>query len=38
VERMLREQGLLDVRLTWVNEMSWCAIGSKPLAARRERS
>jgi SAM-dependent methyltransferase len=38
VERMLREQGLLDVRLTWVNEMSWCAIGTKPLAARRERS
>jgi SAM-dependent methyltransferase len=37
VERMLHEQGLHDVRLTWVNEMSWCAIGTKP-AARRERS
>jgi SAM-dependent methyltransferase len=34
VERMLHEQGLLDVRLTWVNEMSWCAIGTKPPAAR----
>jgi SAM-dependent methyltransferase len=38
VERMLREQGLLDVRLMWVNEMSWCAIGTKPMAAQRERS
>lgn len=33
VERMLREQGLLDVRLVWVNEMSWCAIGTKLAAA-----
>jgi SAM-dependent methyltransferase len=38
VGRMLREQGLLDVRLAWVNEMSWCAIGTKPLAAGRDRS
>jgi SAM-dependent methyltransferase len=29
VEQMMREQGLLDVRLIWVNEMSWCAIGAK---------
>ena len=33
VERMMRDQGLLDVRLIWVNEMSWCAIGTKPCAA-----
>jgi SAM-dependent methyltransferase len=37
VERMLREQGLIDVRLTWVNEMSWSAIGTKPAAAARGR-
>lgn len=30
VERMLHEQGLLDVRLAWVNEVSWCAMGTKP--------
>ena len=30
VERMMREQGLLDVRLIWVNQMSWSAIGTKP--------
>jgi SAM-dependent methyltransferase len=30
VERLMREQGILDVRLTWVNEMSWCAVGRKP--------
>jgi SAM-dependent methyltransferase len=30
VERMMMEQGLQDVRLAWVNEMSWCAIGTKP--------
>jgi hypothetical protein len=22
--------GLLDARLAWINEMSWCAIGTKP--------
>jgi SAM-dependent methyltransferase len=32
VERMLREQGLDDVRLVWVNEVSWCAIGRKASA------
>jgi SAM-dependent methyltransferase len=32
VERMMRNQGLRDIRLTWVNEMSWCAIGTKPAA------
>src|SRR5712691_2276220 len=30
VERMMHEQGLRDVRLVWVNEMSWSAIGTKP--------
>jgi SAM-dependent methyltransferase len=35
VERMMREQGLLDVQLIWVNELSWSAIGTKPAAAIR---
>jgi SAM-dependent methyltransferase len=30
VERMMSDRGLLDVRLIWVNEMSWSAIGTKP--------
>jgi SAM-dependent methyltransferase len=30
VEQMMQDQGLLDVRLIWVNEMSWSAIGTKP--------
>jgi len=30
VERMMQDQGLVDVRLIWVNEMSWSAIGTKP--------
>jgi SAM-dependent methyltransferase len=30
VERMMLDQGLLDVQLAWVNEISWCAIGTKP--------
>jgi SAM-dependent methyltransferase len=34
VERMMHDQGLLDVRLSWVNEMSWCAIGTKPPRVR----
>jgi SAM-dependent methyltransferase len=32
VECMMRQQGLLDVRLIWVNEMSWSAVGTKPRA------
>lgn len=32
VERLMRDQGLVDVRLHWVNEMSWSAIGTKPHA------
>jgi SAM-dependent methyltransferase len=35
VERMMREQGLRDVRLIWVNEMSWSAIGTKAVVATR---
>ena len=31
VERMMREQGLIDVQLISVNEVSWSAVGIKPL-------
>jgi SAM-dependent methyltransferase len=31
VEAMLREPGLHDVKLAWVNELSWSAIGTKPV-------
>ncbi len=34
VEALLRAQGLQDITLAWVNEMSWSAIGTKPLADR----
>ena len=30
VERLMRDSGLTDVTLAWVNEMSWSAIGKKP--------
>jgi len=30
VERLMREAGLLDVKLAWVNEMSWSAVGRRP--------
>jgi SAM-dependent methyltransferase len=30
VERLMRGAGLDDVRLVWVNEISWTAIGTKP--------
>jgi len=33
VEGMMREQGLLNVRLIWVNEVSWSAIGTKATVA-----
>jgi SAM-dependent methyltransferase len=33
VASMMAEAGLDDVRLTWVNEMSWSAIGTRPEAA-----
>ncbi len=29
VARMMREAGLADVRLSWINEVSWSAIGTK---------
>lgn len=29
VERLMREAGLLDVKLAWVNEMSWSGIGRR---------
>ena len=35
VARMMVEAGLEDVRLTWVNQMSWSAIGTRPAAAKR---
>ena len=34
VDRLMREQGLKDVRLAWVNEMSWSAIGTKSMPLR----
>ena len=37
VERLMRERGLKDIRLAWVNEMSWSAIGTKSMQVR-ERS
>ncbi|MGH7070401.1 MAG: class I SAM-dependent methyltransferase [Acetobacteraceae bacterium] len=30
VAAMMREAGLADVRLQWINEISWSAIGTKP--------
>jgi SAM-dependent methyltransferase len=30
VERLLERAGLSDIRLEWVNEMSWAAVGRKP--------
>jgi SAM-dependent methyltransferase len=30
VEAMMRGSGLTDVKLAWVNEMSWSAVGTKP--------
>jgi len=35
VANMMAQAGLDDVRLTWVNEMSWSAIGTRPEAAGR---
>lgn len=32
VEGLLRGVGLVDVKLAWVNEMSWSAVGTKPIA------
>ena len=30
VRSLMEEAGLVDVDLTWVNEMSWAAVGTKP--------
>lgn len=32
VQAMMRDAGLRDVQLAWVNEMSWSAIGLKPMS------
>lgn len=29
-EALLRDAGLVDVKLAWVNEMSWSAMGTRP--------
>jgi SAM-dependent methyltransferase len=34
VEAMMRGSGLSDIKLAWVNEMSWSAIGTKAGSAR----
>ena len=31
VRRLMEEAGLVDIRLAWVNEMSWSAIGIRPI-------
>jgi SAM-dependent methyltransferase len=33
VARMMAGAGLEDIRLTWVNQMSWSAIGTRPASA-----
>lgn len=35
VERLMRSAGLVDVKLAWVNEMSWSAIGTKPAPSEK---
>jgi hypothetical protein len=35
VARMMAEAGLEDVRLIWVNQMSWSAIGTRPAQGGR---
>ena len=35
VEWLMREQGLEDIHLAWVNEVSWSAIGTKPMQVRQ---
>ncbi len=30
VETLMRDAGLADIRLVWVNEMSWSAVGKRP--------
>jgi hypothetical protein len=31
---MMTEAGLDDVNLTWVNQMSWAAVGTRPTSVR----
>jgi len=38
VETMMRDSGLSDIRLAWVNEMSWSAVGTKPTRAENTTS
>lgn len=35
VAQMMAQAGLEDVRFTWVNEMSWSAIGTRPKSPQR---
>jgi SAM-dependent methyltransferase len=37
VEALMRASGLVDIRLAWVNQVSWSAIGTKPAAAASGR-
>jgi SAM-dependent methyltransferase len=37
VETLMRKSKLVDIRLAWVNEMSWSAIGTKPGGGRSEQ-
>jgi hypothetical protein len=30
IEQLMSNAGLIDIRLSWVNEISWSAIGKKP--------
>ena len=36
VEALMRRAGFAEVRLAWVNEMSWAAVGCKPAATAGE--
>jgi len=38
VEGLLARAGLTEIRLSWVNEMSWSAIGTKPPAVVAQRA
>jgi len=35
VAGMMEQAGLEDIRLSWVNQMSWSAIGTRPPSMRR---
>jgi len=38
VATLMRNSGLTEIRLAWVNQVSWSAIGTKPAASRHRRS